>query len=159
MGYIKQNVNFILIFIALGLIVFVAGSAVFFNTNLQKVSTDLTVTEREINNLKGTLNVEVAKLSEIEETLELQEERETDLGSQYREVKASKDKLETDKNKLSSDIDKFEAQIERFQDDTAQCKEDRVDLREENDEIARENRRIEDETQSYDEQLDECQEG
>ena len=83
MTYIKQNVNFILTFVALALALLVAGSTVFFNTNLQKTASDLSQTEKEIDNLKGNLNLEIAKITDVEEDLSLQEKRETDLSEQY----------------------------------------------------------------------------
>ena len=151
MTYIKQNVNFILIFVTLALAVLVAGSTVFFNTNLQKTASDLSQTEKEIDNLKGSLNLEIAKLSDVEEDLSLQEKRETDLSEQYKEVKQSKDQLETEKNRLQKQISDAEKELERTQRETQTWDESKSV----NEEISR----IKSEINNLEEQIDTCEAG
>jgi len=157
MTYIKQNVNFILTFVALALALLVAGSTVFFNTNLQKTASDLSQTEKEIDNLKGNLNLEIAKITDVEEDLSLQEKRETDLSEQYREVKQSKDQLETEKNRLQKQITDAENNLEKMQRDTQTCVEDKKEIWEESKSVKAEIDRLRGVINNLEEQIDACE--
>ncbi len=159
MTYIKQNVNFILIFITLALALLVAGSTVFFNTNLRKTASDLSQTEKEIDNLRESLNLEIAKLTDVEEDLTLQEKRETGLSEQYKEVKQSKDQLETEKNKLQKQISDTEKELEKTQRQTQVCVKDKKEIWDESKSIAEEISRIRSEINTLEDQIDTCEAG
>ena len=158
MTYIKQNVNYVLLFIILGLTVLVAISAVFFNTNLQQTAQDLSTTEKQIETLKKSLTIEIAKLSTVESQLDIQQERESGLSSQYKEVKSTTDKLQSDKASLVSNIDKKETEIAEYQKKGEDCASDKLNLDKENRELYLEIKRIQNEANSYAAQLDDCQE-
>ncbi len=157
MTYIKQNVNFILTFITLALALLVAGSTVFFNTNLQKTASDLSQTEKEIENLKGNLNLEIAKLTDVEEDIELQEKRETGLSEQYLEVKRSYDQLETEKNRLQNQITDAEKSLQKMQSDIQTCVGDKKEIWEESKSVNTEIERLKGAIDSLEDQIDTCE--
>ena len=157
MTYIKQNVNFILIFATLALAALIVGSTVFFNTNLQKIANDLSETEQQADNLKQSLDIETAKLSDVEDTLENQQKRESDLTTQYKEVKLSKDKLQEQKDSVQKQVDDAESKIKQLQGNTLTCISDNKQLREESQSITSEISRIQAKTQTLVNKKNSCE--
>ena len=104
MAYMKRNVNFGFFFLLIATLISLAGLSIYYQTTFKDLYMDYKLKLDDLRNISSTLSTEKAKLEQTSQELNIKEEREKELSTQYTGLKTEKEKLEDEKASLQKQL-------------------------------------------------------
>jgi len=104
MAYMKRNVNFGFFFLLIATLISLAGLSIYYQTTFKDLYMDYKLKLDDLRNISSTLSTEKAKLEQTSQELNIKEEREKELSTQYTDLKTEKEKLEDQKATLQKQL-------------------------------------------------------
>jgi len=104
MAYMKRNVNFGFFFLLIATLISLAGLSIYYQTRFKDLYMDYKLKLDDLRNISSTLSTEKAKLEQTSQELNIKEEREKELSTQYTGLKTEKEKLEDEKASLQKQL-------------------------------------------------------
>ena len=104
MAYMKRNVNFGFFFLLIATLISLASLSIYYQTTFKDLYMDYKLKLDDLRNISSTLSTEKAKLEQTSQELNIKEEREKELSTQYTGLKTEKEKLEDEKASLQKQL-------------------------------------------------------
>ena len=104
MAYMKKNVNFGFFFLLIATLISLAGLSIYYQTTFKDLYMDYKVKLDDLKNISSTLSTERTKLEQTSYELNIKEEREKELSTQYIGLKTEKEELQDQKAKLQTQL-------------------------------------------------------
>jgi len=104
MAYMKRNVNFGFFFLLIATLMSLAGLSIYYQTTFKDLYMDYKLKLDDLRNISSTLSTEKTKLEQTSQELNIKEEREKELSTQYTGLKTEKEKLEDEKASLQKQL-------------------------------------------------------
>ncbi|MDO8642567.1 MAG: hypothetical protein Q7R76_03180 [Candidatus Woesearchaeota archaeon] len=105
MAYIRKNVNLFLLLLLVAIVGAVAGLSTYYQMTYKNLSVNYENKINEISGLVTDLQVHREKLSEKEQALQAEQQREQELTGHYGEIKNEKEQLAGDLQKKGQELD------------------------------------------------------
>ncbi|MBU4492853.1 MAG: hypothetical protein KKA61_00620 [Nanoarchaeota archaeon] len=100
----KKNVNFGFFLLLIATLISIAGLSVYYQTTFKDLYMDYKLKLDDLKNISSTLSTEKAKLEQTSQELDIKEEREKELSTQYTGLKTEKEKIEAEKASLQKQL-------------------------------------------------------
>jgi len=113
MAYMKRNVNFGFFFLLIATLISLAGLSIYYQTTFKDLYMDYKLKLNDLSNISSTLSTEKAKLEQTSQELDIKEEREKELSTQYTGLKTEKEKLEDEKASLQKQLASKTAELQQ----------------------------------------------
>jgi len=105
MAYMKQNVNFVLLFLIILASITIVGATIYFQVTLHGLSGKHNNALEAVDRLNRTLYSKVQRLEDISYELEVKAQREGELSSQFADIKGTKETLEEENLELQNELE------------------------------------------------------
>ncbi len=113
MTYMKKNVNFGFFLLLVASLICFAGLSVYYQTTFKDLYIDYKLKLDDLQNISSTLSTERARLEQTSYELDIKEEREKELSTQYTGLKTEKEKIESEKVSLQKQLTTKRAELKQ----------------------------------------------
>ncbi|MCK4670109.1 MAG: hypothetical protein KAT43_02805 [Nanoarchaeota archaeon] len=158
MAYMKQNVNFVLLFFIILASVTILGSTVYYQLTLKDLSGKYNDALVEMDTINKSLGSKLRRLADVRSELELKSERETELSGQFTEIKSTKEELEKDKSYLQGELNSAKLTISTTKTELANAQQDIAALQTDLANARKTLLKLDDDLEECEDDLHDCQE-